>query len=154
MHQGLTLKELKKKTKSELINSVLSLIQSLTDANGFIDSLKKIIDEQNGNIQETAASLLEIKRQLGLCNRALFASTSEKSRKKETKKVVADQNKVEEGENSQEGTTGQDNIGESGTNSVQVSTDVEKPQNRYKNGHPGRAPLPDHLPRVVNHHYP
>lgn len=161
MYESLTLKDLQRRSKSELIALFLELIQRFAEAKDFISSLQKIIEEQDDNIQETAAAFLEIKRQLGLRNKALFGSTSEKDRKKGKDKDSAksEENKTGQAKNedaagSNPNCGGQDEVTESAVDVAEVSAEGDTPQDRYKNGHPGRAPLPDHLPRVETHYYP
>jgi len=157
MYGNLTLKELDGLSKPDLIAMIKEVRARLEEANTFIDSLKKTIESQNNDIQDAAFTINEVRRQIGLRNRVLYGSTSEKNRRKATApKAAIPENKAEDYEQTaaSEGKNGKPGVVKSADadGSIEVAAEEEKP--RYKNGHPGRRALPADLPRVVTHYYP
>lgn len=150
MIENLTLKELEGLSKSELIAMIKMLWASLEEANAFVDSLKKTIEAQNDDILNATYTINEVRRQIGLRNKALFGSTSEKT-KRESKapKAAAPENKIENHEQAaaSEGNNGTRDL----INSAAAAVGNKR---RYKNGHPGRGTIPDGLPVEETHHYP
>ena len=111
---------------------------------------------QQQELMEAAGQIKNIQRILNLRNKKIFGSTSEKSARTRTAEDIEyEEVKTNEGKGKQQNDPDGSTVsGDIALKKSSFTGQVAGNKRAYKNGHPGRNPLPAHLRREVRHFYP
>jgi hypothetical protein len=113
-----------------------------------------IIQEQQQDLLNAAEQIEKISRLLKLRTKKIFGSSSEKSSHNNAPEDIEFEELKDKDTDTDKDKDVQEDKAMQPVQENPSSVTVPKKKRIYKNGHPGRSPLPDHLRRVVEHFYP